>query len=182
MKSVTTLCGTYQFCGHFSQPEHLLNTGDNVTVQCHAPSVIIRTVAAEEISPSVTQAELAVDSDIQPVNLVDPPTALEADAFPEDIHQPKLAVEEQSAYSEDDSSKFGGRSSSELIDRVMARDGGEILHTDIKCEEDCRSDLAGTYVSEVRKAGLSSMGIWHVAGSVAVAFEAQQVQLHAIHL
>ncbi|XP_053262071.1 cyclin-D-binding Myb-like transcription factor 1 [Podarcis raffonei] len=137
-----------QIIVHALSPEHLLNTGDNVTVQCHAPSVIIRTVAAEEISPSVTQAELAVDSDIQPVNLVDPPTALEADAFPEDIHQPKLAVEEQSAYGEDGDSKFGGRSSSELIDRVMARAGGEILHTDIKCEEDCRSDLAGTYVSE----------------------------------
>ncbi|XP_053109768.1 cyclin-D-binding Myb-like transcription factor 1 isoform X4 [Hemicordylus capensis] len=134
-----------QIIVHALSPEHLLNTSDNVTV--HAPSVIIRTVAAEEISPSVTQAELTVDSDIQPVELVDPPTSLETDAFTDDIHQPKLAVDEQSTYSEDDS-KFSGRNSTELIDRVMVRPEEEILDTDLKREEDCQSDLTGTYVSE----------------------------------
>ncbi|XP_042324131.1 cyclin-D-binding Myb-like transcription factor 1 isoform X2 [Sceloporus undulatus] len=138
-----------QIIVHALSPEHLLNTND-VTVQCHAPSVIIRTVATEEISPSVTQAELAGDSDIHPVDLVDTPTSLETDAFPDDIHQSKLAVGEQSTYSEDDSSKFSERNSTELIDRVMGRTE-EILNAGLK-REDCQSDLAGPYVSE----GLSS--------------------------
>ncbi|XP_066489390.1 cyclin-D-binding Myb-like transcription factor 1 isoform X2 [Tiliqua scincoides] len=143
-----------QIIVHALSPEHLLNTSDNVTVQCHAPSVIIRTVAAEEISPSVTQAELAVDSDIHPAELGDPPASLEAtEAFPDEIHQPKLAVEEQAPYSKDStSSKFSGGSSSnstELLDRVMVRAEQGILVSDLKREEDdCSSHLAGAYVSE----------------------------------
>ncbi|KAL8215472.1 UNVERIFIED_CONTAM: hypothetical protein K2H54_002934 [Gekko kuhli] len=122
---------------------------DNVTVQCHAPSVIIRTVAAEEISPSVSQAELTVDSEIQPVDLVGPATSLEADAFPDDLPQPKLADEGQSAYSEDNASKFVGGSSANLINRVTARAGEQVLDADLKCEEDaCQSHFASTYVSE----------------------------------
>ncbi|KAJ6666404.1 hypothetical protein lerEdw1_000677 [Lerista edwardsae] len=131
-------------------PEHLLNTGDNaVTVQCHAPSVIIRTVAAEDISPSVTQTELAVESDLQPAELVDPPTSLETEAFPDEIHPPKMTVEEPPTYSEGSSSKFGSSNSTELIDPVMARAEDGILETDLKREEaGCPSDLAGAYASE----------------------------------
>nr|XP_056702064.1 cyclin-D-binding Myb-like transcription factor 1 [Euleptes europaea] len=138
-----------QIIVHALSPEHLLNTNDNVTVQCHAPSVIIRTVAAEEISPSVSQAELTVDSEIQPVDLVDPAASLEADAFPDDLPQPKLADEVRSAYSEDDASKFVGGSSAELIDSVTARAGEQVLDADLKCEEGaCQSHFAGAYVSE----------------------------------
>ncbi|XP_077194126.1 cyclin-D-binding Myb-like transcription factor 1 isoform X4 [Paroedura picta] len=137
-----------QIIVHALSPEHLLNTTDNVTVQCHAPSVIIRTVAAEEISPSVSQ-ELTVDSEIQPVDLVDPATSLDAEAFPDDLPTPKLADEVQPAYSEDNPSKFVGRSSDELINRVTARAGEEVLGADLKCEEEaCQSHFASTYVSE----------------------------------
>lgn len=133
----------------FSQPEHLLNTSD-VTVQCQAPSVIIRTVATEEISSSVTETELTVDPDVQPVGLLDPPTSLETDAFPDELHQPKLSGEEHSAYSRENSSKFVDSNSTELMDRVMVRTRDEILDTDHKQEgKDCQSDLAGAYVSEV---------------------------------
>ncbi|XP_003228036.1 cyclin-D-binding Myb-like transcription factor 1 isoform X1 [Anolis carolinensis] len=141
-----------QIIVHALSPEHLLNTSDNVTVQCHAPSVIIRTVAAEEIPSSVTQEELTVDSDIQPVDLVGTPTSLETDTFPDDIHQSKLAVEEQATYGEDNISKFGDRTSTELLDRVMVSAGEEILSAGLKHGQDCQSDLAGPYVSE----GLSS--------------------------
>uniref|UniRef100_A0A6J0TY07 Cyclin-D-binding Myb-like transcription factor 1 isoform X2 n=1 Tax=Pogona vitticeps TaxID=103695 RepID=A0A6J0TY07_9SAUR len=137
-----------QIIVHALSPEHLLNTSDNVTVQCHTPSVIIRTIAAEEISPSVTQGELTVDSDLQPVDLVDPPTSLETDAFPDDLHPPKLAVEEQPIYDEDEPSKFDGRSSTELIDRVMERAGEQVSDTGLKREEDCQPNLSGTYVPE----------------------------------
>lgn len=138
------------FCTYCLQPEHLLNTGDNVTVQCHTPSVIIRTVAAEDISSSVTQAELTVDSDIQPADLTDPPDTLETNSFPDDIHQPKLSDEEQSAYSEGDASKFSSRDRSELMDGVMVRTEEEISGASLKPEEDSHSDLPSTYVTEVR--------------------------------
>lgn len=119
-------------------------------MQCHTPSVIIRTVAAEDISSSVTQAELAVDSDIQSADLTDPPDTLGTNTFPDDIHQSKLSDEEQSAYSEDDASKFSSRNSSELMDGVMVRTEEEISDASLKQEEDSHSDLPSTYVTEVR--------------------------------
>ncbi|XP_065523428.1 cyclin-D-binding Myb-like transcription factor 1 isoform X3 [Lathamus discolor] len=135
-----------QIIVHALSPEHLLNTSDNVTVQCHTPSVIIRTVAAEDISSSVTQAELTVDSDIQSAHLTDPPT-LETNTFPDDIHQSKLS-DQQSAYSEDEASKFSSRNSSELMDGVMVRTEEEISEASLKQEEDTQSDLPSTYVTE----------------------------------
>ena len=139
------------FCEYCLQPEHLLNTSDNVTVQCHTPSVIIRTVAAEDISSSVTQAELTVDSDIQSADLTDPHDTLETNTFPDGIHQSKLSDEEQSAYNEDDASKFSSRNSSELMDGVMVRTEEEISDASLKQEEDSHSDLPSTYVTEVRE-------------------------------
>ncbi|XP_039375242.1 cyclin-D-binding Myb-like transcription factor 1 isoform X1 [Mauremys reevesii] len=136
-----------QIIVHALSPEHLLNASDNVTVQCHTPSVIIRTVATEDIS-SVTQAELTVDSHIQSADLTDPPGTLEADTFPHDIHQSKLSDEEQSAYIDDDPSKFSGRNSTELLDGVMVRTEEEISDTDLKREEDSHSNLTDTYVTE----------------------------------
>lgn len=138
------------FCTYCLQPEHLLSTSDNVTVQCHTPGVIIRTVAAEDISSSVTQAELTVDSDIQPADLTDPPDTLETNSFPDDIHQSKLSDEEQAAYSEGDASKFSSRNRSELMDGVMVKTEEEISDANLKPEEDSHSDLPSTYVTEVR--------------------------------
>uniref|UniRef100_A0A8C8S0Y3 Cyclin-D-binding Myb-like transcription factor 1 n=1 Tax=Pelusios castaneus TaxID=367368 RepID=A0A8C8S0Y3_9SAUR len=136
-----------QIIVHALSPEHLLNASDNVTVQCHTPSVIIRTVATDDIS-SVTQAELTVDSHIQSTDLTDPPTTLEANTFPDEIHQSKLSDEEQSAYIDDESTKFSGRNSTELIDGVMVRTEEEISDTDLKREEDSHSNLTGAYVTE----------------------------------
>lgn len=137
-----------QIIVHALSPEHLLSTSDNVTVQCHTPGVIIRTVAAEDISSSVTQAELTVDSDIQPADLTDPSDALETNSFPDDIHQSKLSDEEQAAYSEGDASKFSSRNRSELMDGVMVKTEEEISDANLKPEEDSHSDLPSTYVTE----------------------------------
>ncbi|POI31488.1 hypothetical protein CIB84_004761 [Bambusicola thoracicus] len=146
-ETITLNSGTLQTF-EILPPEHLLNTSDNVTVQCHTPSVIIRTVAAEDISSSVTQAELTVDSDIQAADLTDPPDSLETNSFPDDIHQSKLSDEEHSAYNEDDASKFSSRNSSELMDGVMVRTEEEISDASLKQEEDSHSDLPSTYVTE----------------------------------
>ncbi|XP_039213433.1 cyclin-D-binding Myb-like transcription factor 1 isoform X1 [Crotalus tigris] len=133
-----------QIIVHAWSPEHLLNTTENVTVQCHTPSVVIRTVAAEDISPPISQAELSVHSSMQPVDLAGTPTSLKTDSFPADLHPTKLSGEEPSAFSAVNSSKFGSRNSPEL----MGRAGVDVLNSDLKPEESRPSDLATTYVSE----------------------------------
>ncbi|XP_020855420.1 cyclin-D-binding Myb-like transcription factor 1 isoform X3 [Phascolarctos cinereus] len=128
-------------------PEHLLNTNDNVTVQCHTPSVIIRTVATEDITSSISQAELTVDTDIRSDDLTDPSDTLEADTFSDEIHQPKL-TSERTSFSDACDSKFSDQNSAELIDSIMVRTEEEISVTDLKQEEDSPSALASAYVTE----------------------------------
>ncbi|XP_074124648.1 cyclin-D-binding Myb-like transcription factor 1 isoform X4 [Sminthopsis crassicaudata] len=130
-----------QIIVHALSPEHLLNTNDNVTVQCHTPSVIIRTVATEDITSSISQAELTVDTDIQSADLADP-----ADTFPDEIHHSKLTSETPS-FSDPCDSKFSDQNSTELIDSMMVRTE-EISVSDLKQEEDSPSALASAYVTE----------------------------------
>ncbi|NXW64548.1 DMTF1 factor, partial [Eurystomus gularis] len=108
-----------QIIVHALSPEHLLNTSDSFTVQCHIPSVIIRTIAAEDISSSVTQAELTVDSDTQSADLPD-----------------------------HDAPKFSSRNSRLLMDGVMVKTEEEISNASLKQEEDSHADLPSTYVTE----------------------------------
>ncbi|XP_012295839.2 cyclin-D-binding Myb-like transcription factor 1 isoform X2 [Aotus nancymaae] len=135
-----------QIIVHALSPEHLLNTSDNVTVQCHTPRVIIQTVATEDITSSISQAELTVDSDIQSSDFPEPPDALEADTFPDEIHHPKMTVEP--SFNDAHVSKFSDQNSTELMNSVMVRTEEEISDTDLKQEEESHSDLASTYVTE----------------------------------
>lgn len=128
------------------QPEHLLNTNDNVTVQCHTPRVIIQTVATEDITSSLSQAELTVDSDLHSSDFPEPPDALEADTFPDEIPQPKMTI--QPSFNNAHVSKFSDQNSTELMNSVMVRAEEEIADTDLKQEEP-PSDLASAYVNEV---------------------------------
>ncbi|GAB5568498.1 cyclin-D-binding Myb-like transcription factor 1 isoform X1 [Prionailurus iriomotensis] len=133
-----------QIIVHALSPEHLLNTSDNVTVQCHTPRVIIQTVATEDITSSMSQAELTVDSDIHSSDFPEPPDALEADTFPDEIHQPKITVEP--SFNDAHVSKFSNQNSTELMDSVMVRTE-EISDTDLK-QEESSSPLARAYVTE----------------------------------
>uniref|UniRef100_F6UB89 Cyclin-D-binding Myb-like transcription factor 1 n=1 Tax=Callithrix jacchus TaxID=9483 RepID=F6UB89_CALJA len=135
-----------QIIVHALSPEHLLNTSDNVTVQCHTPRVIIQTVATEDITSSISQAELTVDSDTQSSDFPEPPDALEADTFPDEIHHPKMTVEP--SFNDAHVSKFSDQNSTELMNSVMVRTEEEISDTDLKQEEESPSDLASTYVTE----------------------------------
>lgn len=128
------------------QPEHLLNTSDNVTVQCHTPRVIIQTVATEDITSSLSQAELTVDSDLHSSDFPEPPDALEADTFPDEIPRPKMTI--QPSFNNAHVSKFSDQNSTELMNSVMVRTEEEIADTDLKQEEP-PSDLASAYVTEV---------------------------------
>ncbi|XP_009241333.1 cyclin-D-binding Myb-like transcription factor 1 isoform X2 [Pongo abelii] len=134
-----------QIIVHALSPEHLLNTSDNVTVQCHTPRVIIQTVATEDITSSISQAELRVDSDIQSSDFPEPPDALEADTFPDEIHHPKMTVEP--SFNDAHVSKFSDQNSTELMNSVMVRTEEEISDTDLK-QEESPSDLASAYVTE----------------------------------
>ncbi|XP_070280266.1 cyclin-D-binding Myb-like transcription factor 1 isoform X3 [Myotis yumanensis] len=130
-----------QIIVHALSPEHLLNTSDNVTVQCHTPRVIIQTVATEDITSSISQAELTVDNDIHSSDFPEPPDALEGDTFPDEIHQPKVTVEP--SFNDARVSKFSDQNSTELMNSVMVR-----TEEDLKQEEESRSHLACTYVTE----------------------------------
>ncbi|XP_036184217.1 cyclin-D-binding Myb-like transcription factor 1 isoform X4 [Myotis myotis] len=130
-----------QIIVHALSPEHLLNTSDNVTVQCHTPRVIIQTVATEDITSSISQAELTVDNDMHSSDFPEPPDALEADTFPDEIHQPKVTVEP--SFNDARVSKFSDQNSTELMNSVMVR-----TEEDLKQEEESRSHLACTYVTE----------------------------------
>ncbi|XP_015101226.1 cyclin-D-binding Myb-like transcription factor 1 isoform X3 [Vicugna pacos] len=134
-----------QIIVHALSPEHLLNTSDNVTVQCHTPRVIIQTVATEDITSSISQAELTVDSDIHSSDFPEPPDALEADTFPDEIHQPKITIEP--SFNDAHVSKFSDQNSTELMNSVMVRTEEEISDTDLK-QEDTPSPLARAYVTE----------------------------------
>uniref|UniRef100_F6VDS1 Cyclin-D-binding Myb-like transcription factor 1 n=1 Tax=Ornithorhynchus anatinus TaxID=9258 RepID=F6VDS1_ORNAN len=137
-----------QIIVHALSPEHLLNPSDNVTVQCHPPSVIIRTVAAEDLTPSLSQEELAaVDADIQPDELAAPPETLEADPFPGELHRAKLTDGEPS-FTDAVASKFSDRGGGELMGGIVVRAEEEISSPDRKREEDPSSALAGAYVTE----------------------------------
>ncbi|KAK2488636.1 hypothetical protein MC885_008001 [Smutsia gigantea] len=134
-----------QIIVHALSPEHLLNTSDNVTVQCHTPRVIIQTVATEDITSSISQAELTIDSDIHSSDFPEPPDALEADTFPDEIHQPKMTIEP--SFNDAHVSKVSDQNSTELINSVMVRTE-EISDTDLKQEEESPSPLARVYVTE----------------------------------
>lgn len=130
-----------QIIVHALSPEHLLNTSDNVTVQCHTPRVIIQTVATEDLTSSLSQAELTVDSDMQSSDF---PDALEADTFPDEIHHPKMTL--APSYNDAHVSKFNDQNSTELMNSVMVRTE-EISDSDLK-QEVSPSDLTGAYVTE----------------------------------
>ncbi|KAI5929660.1 cyclin-D-binding Myb-like transcription factor 1 isoform X1 [Manis javanica] len=134
-----------QIIVHALSPEHLLNTSDNVTVQCHTPRVIIQTVATEDITSSISQAELTIDSDIHSSDFPEPPDALEADTFPDEIHQPKMTVEP--SFNDAHVSKFSDQNSTKLMNSVMVR-SEEISDTNLKQEEESPSPLARVYVTE----------------------------------
>lgn len=91
----------------------------------------------------MSQAELAVDSDMQASDF---PDALEADTFPDVIHQPKMTL--APSYNDAHVSKFSDQNSTELMNSVMVRTEEEISDSDLK-QEGSPPDLTSAYVTEV---------------------------------
>eukprot|EP00079_Xenopus_tropicalis_P023324 XP_012815653.1 PREDICTED: cyclin-D-binding Myb-like transcription factor 1 [Xenopus tropicalis] len=131
-----------QIIVHTLSPEHLLNSGDNVTVHCHTPEIIIRTVASEDMTSPLVQRELTVDSDLQQDNMSNHRGALQVNSFSGQI-QP-VDIEHESGYCREQSLKIKFTSSMDLMHQV--RDHEEMT---MKQDSDSHIGLASSCVKKV---------------------------------
>ncbi|MEE6481485.1 hypothetical protein FKM82_012884 [Ascaphus truei] len=146
LTSNTSPASPDQIIVHTLSPEHLLNTSDNVTVHCHTPGIIIRTLASDDITSPLAQAELTIDSDLQQDDLTNPHRALEVDSFKQEIQEIDLNVDHASLYCTEQPLKLRDRHRMALMHHVELDE--EISDTDLKPDDETHSDLAGNYVKE----------------------------------
>ncbi|XP_006003491.1 cyclin-D-binding Myb-like transcription factor 1 isoform X2 [Latimeria chalumnae] len=140
-----------QIIVHALSPEHLLNTNENVTVQMSHPSVVICTVAADDIASSMTQEELAVNSNITQPSANDPQPSLDSDSFTNEIPESKLDQEEHmpsNLEEGEDQADLTNKNTTELIESAVARSDEDMTESHLRQEEEAQSDLSGTYVTE----------------------------------
>ncbi|XP_030072849.1 cyclin-D-binding Myb-like transcription factor 1 isoform X2 [Microcaecilia unicolor] len=146
LSASTSPASPEQIIVHTLSPKHLLNSSDGVTVQCHTPRVIIRTVSADDLPSSLAQAELTLDSD----ELSTSPNALEADSFTDEAqHSSKLGADDRSLrYSTESLAKYNDRSDTELVEHVV-RTEEEPSDAGLKQTSKTSSRLAETYGTEI---------------------------------
>ncbi|XP_043944280.1 cyclin-D-binding Myb-like transcription factor 1 isoform X2 [Protopterus annectens] len=139
-----------QIIVHALSPEHLLNTNDSVTVQMSHPSVIIHTVAADDITSSITQAELTVDGSLGHSDLSDHEHTLDADSFTNQIQEAKLNEDALSPCSTNGahSAQLSNKDSTELIHSIDVSIDGDISAQNLKQNDEVHSDLTSAYVRE----------------------------------
>ncbi|XP_072257850.1 cyclin-D-binding Myb-like transcription factor 1 [Pyxicephalus adspersus] len=115
LTSSTSPVSPEQIIVHALSPEHLLNANDNVTVHCHTPGIIIRTLASDDISSPFTQTELSIDSALQREDLNSPHSCHEADHLLQEIHHNDLSSSHDSLYCTEQSSKMRVGSDMKLL-------------------------------------------------------------------
>ncbi|OCT87245.1 cyclin-D-binding Myb-like transcription factor 1 [Xenopus laevis] len=128
-----------QIIVHTLSPEHLLNSGENITVHCHTPGIIIRTVASEDMTLPLIQRELSADSDLHMDN---PQGGLEVNSFSGQI-QP-VDIVQDSGYFREQSLKIKFRRSLDLMHQVVDDKG-----VDIKPDNHSQMDLASSCMKKV---------------------------------
>ncbi|XP_018420542.1 PREDICTED: cyclin-D-binding Myb-like transcription factor 1 [Nanorana parkeri] len=106
LTSSTSPASPEQIIVHSLSPEHLLNANDNVTVHCHTPGIIIRTLASDDISSPFAQTELSIDSALQQQDLNSPQSCHEVDHLPREIHHNDINISHDSLYCTEQSSKM----------------------------------------------------------------------------
>ncbi|GCC20582.1 hypothetical protein chiPu_0019145 [Chiloscyllium punctatum] len=149
--TLTSPSSPEQIIVHTLSPEALLpGTNENVSVQMTQPSVIIHAVATDDITSSITQAELTVDSTIDNTDLTENQinsTSLETDAYSE-IDEAKL-TEDQSTVQTDLTETEISQSNlnSDNSEDVMGSDVN-INESDLRQDVEVQSDLSGAYVTE----------------------------------
>nr|XP_033814316.1 cyclin-D-binding Myb-like transcription factor 1 isoform X2 [Geotrypetes seraphini] len=169
LSASTSPASPEQIIVHTLSPKHLLNSSDSVTMQCHTPRVIIRTVSADDLPSSLAQAELTLDSDLQQDELSIPPTALETDSFTDEMQQsPRLSADDRSLrYSTESPAKYSDRSDTELTEHVV-RTEEELSDADLKQTSKASFRLAETYSPEE----LGSVTLEEQVGPAGMAAEA----------
>ncbi|XP_075064785.1 cyclin-D-binding Myb-like transcription factor 1 isoform X2 [Mixophyes fleayi] len=146
LTSNTSPASPEQIIVHALSPEHLLNTSDNVTVHCHTPGIIIRTLASDEISAPLAQTELSSDSDLQQNDLQNGQSSLETDSLSPEVQHTDINVSHDSLYCNEQSLKMRVRNNMKLQQHPAANDE-DISGANIK-SDDRHIDLAENYVKE----------------------------------
>ncbi|XP_063782986.1 cyclin-D-binding Myb-like transcription factor 1 isoform X2 [Pseudophryne corroboree] len=142
LTSNTSPASPEQIIVHALSPEHLLNTSDSVTVHCHTPGIIIRTLASDEISTPLCQTEVSIDSDLQQ----NPQSSLDTDSLPQETQHTDITLRHDSLYCTEQSLKMRVRSNTKLLHHPVPSDEG-IASAHIKTD-DCHIDLVESYVKE----------------------------------
>ncbi|KAM8974655.1 cyclin-D-binding Myb-like transcription factor 1 isoform 1-T1 [Pelodytes ibericus] len=120
-----------QIIVHALSPEHLLNASDNVTVHCHTPGIIIRTVASDDITSDLQQ------------DMTNPQRAQIVDSLSQEIQESNMNADHQSSYCTEQTLKLRVRSNLKLMHHEAAAEetsGDEKL--------DSRHDLPENYAKE----------------------------------
>ncbi|XP_059510802.1 cyclin-D-binding Myb-like transcription factor 1 isoform X2 [Stegostoma tigrinum] len=160
--TLTSPSSPEQIIVHTLSPEALLHsTNENVSVQMTQPSVIIHAVATDDITSSITQADLTVDSTIDHTDLTENQinsTSLETDAYSE-IDHAKL-TEDQSMVHTDLTETAIARSNlnSDSREEVMGSEVN-IDESDLRQDVEVQSDLSGAYVTEALRSPNIESGI-----------------------
>ncbi|KAG9489949.1 hypothetical protein GDO78_005715 [Eleutherodactylus coqui] len=148
-----------QIIVHALSPENLLNASDNVTVHCHTPGIIIRTLASEDTSSPLAQTELSVDPHLQQNDLHSAPRPLKADCLPHERHNTDINVSQDALYCTERSITVGIRDNMKLLhhpgtnveDMASAHiktDDGHVDLTDNYVKEDLRPSALEEHVGQ----------------------------------
>ncbi|XP_053572479.1 cyclin-D-binding Myb-like transcription factor 1 [Bombina bombina] len=129
-----------QIIVHAVSPEHLLNTSDNVTVHCHTPGIIIRTLASDDVVTPLAQTELTINSELQHDELSDSQSGLEMDSLSPEIQHSDINLDHESLYC---TNEPGCR-----VSLHRAETDKELSDKDMKTNNDTVPDLDRNYVKE----------------------------------
>ncbi|XP_078409050.1 cyclin-D-binding Myb-like transcription factor 1 isoform X2 [Cetorhinus maximus] len=149
--TLTSPSSPEQIIVHTLSPEALLHsTNENVSVQMTHPSVIIHAVATDDITSSITQAELTVDSAIDHTDLTENQinsTSLETETYSE-IDQAKLTEDQNTSQTDLTEAEIAQSNLNSDSSEDMMGSDVNIDESDLRQDVEVQSDLSGAYVTE----------------------------------
>ncbi|XP_051890222.1 cyclin-D-binding Myb-like transcription factor 1 [Pristis pectinata] len=149
--TLTSPSSPEQIIVHTLSSETLLHgASENASVQMAHPSVIIHAVATDDITSSITQAELAVDSEIDQAALTErqiDSSSLGSAAYSE-IDQAKLTEDQSTGQTDLTETEIGQPGLNCDGGEDMMGSGVNINETDLRQEVEVQSDLRGAYATE----------------------------------
>ncbi|KAM4039177.1 cyclin-D-binding Myb-like transcription factor 1 isoform 2-T2 [Anomaloglossus baeobatrachus] len=145
LTSSTSPASPEQIIVHALSPENLLNASDNVTVHCHTPGIIIRTLASDLSSP-LAQTELSVDPHVQLNDLHSGERSLKADCLSQEMHRTDINVSRDSLYCTEQSINMGIRGNVKLLHHPGTH-AADLPSADRRTD-DSHIDLADNYDKE----------------------------------